>query len=225
MEKSFEEMQKEVDSSERLRNWSEDGDELQKAKEDLYIYPGPRSRPCTLRPGDRNYGEAPPGAKSPSPTPGSRRTIRIGPWKRNDEVAKKKNQRLSWMDSTYRGNREKYISEEVLGRREVYLEPNKFPYHMPPDLEHWTIWCRHDMEHKELCDYIEGWLDARKPHNVIAWNYDDNRGRRTIDLWHVHIYFKGADGKPPEINCSLSARKSSTPGPRRTLSNRSPCSV
>lgn len=225
MEASFEDLRKEADSTERLQNWSERGGELERAKWDLYLYPAPRTRPASLRPGQTGYGEAPPGARSPSPTRDSTRTIRIGPWKRNDEVARRKNARLSWMDRTYRGNRERFVMEQVLRRRDVLVEPNKFPYFLPPDIEHWTIWSRRTFNHRELCEYIEGWLAARKPHNVVAWNYDDNRGRRTIDVWHVHIYFKGAGGQRPTIgNCS-SLRKSSTPAPFRAASNRSPCSV
>jgi len=220
MPASFEELRKEVDSAERLQNWSERGGERNRAELDLYLYPAPRTRPPSLRPGQSGYGEAPPGARSPSPSQGSTRTIRIGPWKRCDEVARRKNARLSWMDRTFRGNRERFVLDHVLRRRDVLLEPNRFPYFLPPDIEHWTIWSRRTMGHQELCDYIQAWLDARKPHNVVAWNYDDNRGRRTIDVWHVHIYFKGAGGEKPRIggkNCSQT--------PRPTSSNRSPCSV
>jgi len=197
MEASFEELRREADSMERLQNWSDRDRELEDAKWDLYLYPGPRPRPPSLRPGEEGYGEAPPGARSPSPTPGSMRTIRIGPWRRSDEVMKKKDARLQWMDSTFRGNRERYVLEHVLKGRDVLLEPNKFPYFMPPGLDHWTIWARRDFGHNELCEYIEGWLKAREPHNVVAWQYDDNRGRRTIDIWHVHLYFKGANGQRP----------------------------
>lgn len=214
MEASFEELRQEADSVERLENWSERGGELARAKLDLYLYPAPRPRPPSLRHEDPGYGEAPPGARSPSPTRGSMRTIRIGPWKRNDEVAQRKNARLSWMDRTFRGNRERFVSEQVLKRRDVLVEPNRFPYFLPPDLDHWTIWSRRTFSHGELCAYIEAWLEARKPHNVVAWNYDDNRGRRTIDIWHVHIYFQGADGQRPVIGSSA-----------RSHSLRSPCSV
>lgn len=220
---SFEELRKEVDSAERMQNWSERGGERARADEDLYLYPAPRTRPPSLRPGESGYGEAPPGARSPSPTAGSTRTIRIGPWKRNDEVARKKSARLAYLDRTYRGNREKFVMERVLRRRDVLVEPNRFPYHLPPDIEHWTIWSRTEFDHQDLCDYIEAWLDARKPHNVIAWNYDDNRGRRTIDVWHVHIYFKGAGGKPPQ----LCRRGDDRPDKheKKHSTGRSPCSV
>lgn len=221
MEGSFQELSREADTAERLQNWSKTGGELEAALEDLYFYPAPRTRPVSLRPGEEGYGEAPLGARSPSPSASSRRTIRIGPWKRNDEVTERKNARLAWMDSTYRGNREKFVLEEVLGGREVLVEPNKFPYHLPPGIEHWTIWRRQEMGHEELCEYIEGWLRAREPHNVIAWNYDDNRGRRTIDVWHVHIYFQGKDGQPPSF-CKGS--KSDRPQ-EVTKKGRSPCSV
>lgn len=217
---SFEELRKEVDSAERLTNWSERSDELKRAEEDLYFYPAPRTRPPSHRPRDEGYGEAPPGARSPSPTRGSLRSIRIGPWRRSDEVAKRKSARLAWMDRTYRGNREKFVLERVLRRRDVYLEPNKYPYQLPPGIEHWTIWSRTSFGHKDLCEYIEAMLDAGKPHNVVAWNYDDNRGRRTISVWHVHIYFQGADGQPPTWQRSI---RSSSPG--KMSAHRSPCSV
>lgn len=222
MQKSFEELRQVADTAERLQNWCEGGKlELERAKQDLYLYPAPRTRPTSLRPGDPGYGEAPDGACPPSCSAGSRRTIRIGPWKRSEEVAHKKNERLAWIDETFRGNRERFIMNTVLDGREVVVEPNKFPYFLPPDIEHWTIWSRHDMDHRELCDYMEKWLDAREPHNVIAWNYDDNRGRRTIDIWHVHIYFQGADGKLPVFKQSQGLRHTAS----RSSSHRSPCSV
>lgn len=217
---SFEELRKEVDSAERLQNWSEGSKERSIALEDIYVYPYPRTCPPPLRPGDEEYGEAPAGARSPSPTRDSMRKIRIGPWRRSDEVMERKTARLAWMDRTYRGNRERYVMEKLLKRRETYLEPNLFPYQLPPDLEHWTIWSRRDMEHDELCKYVEGWLEERKPNNVVSWNYDDNRGKRTISVWHVHIYFQGANGEAP----SIGQRSRQCNSPRKSL-HRSPCSV
>ncbi|CAE7326980.1 unnamed protein product, partial [Symbiodinium sp. CCMP2456] len=113
------------------------------------------------------------------------------PWKRDDTVTRRKNARLAYLDRRYKGDREYYVDKYVLGSRDVLLERNRFPYQLPPGAEHWTIWCRHEMGHEELCNYVEAWLDAREPHHVVSWNYDDNRGRRTINIWHVHIYFQG----------------------------------
>jgi len=223
MHESFEELRSTVDVAERLKNWDPNGEELTRAKRDLYLYPAPRCR-GTIRPGDAGYGEAPPGARPPSPTPNSRRTIEIGPWKRNDDVMKAKSARLKWMDDTYKGNREKYVLEEVLAGRETLLERNMFPYALPPGMEHWTIWSRTVMEHAALCQYIQGWLNARRPHNVAAWNYDDNRQMRTIDVWHVHVYFQGADGEPPKF-CTNHTGDQLKDKTFRTLSARSPCSV
>lgn len=219
---SFTELKKEVDSAEHLLNWSERSDEQKTAEEDLYFYPPPRTHPPSLRPGDRGYAEPPNGARSPSRRPGSRRTVRIGPWKRNDAVMAEKNARLSWMDRTFRGDRETFVLDQVLGGRDVLVEPNRFPYMLPPGTEHWIIWSRRTMGHSELCEYIEGWLDAREPHNVISWNYDDNRGRRTIDVWHVHIYLQGHPNKVPLIPGRTTY---SRPHSARLPSYRSSCSV
>ncbi|CAK9023616.1 Zeta_toxin domain-containing protein [Durusdinium trenchii] len=205
LERSFQELSRYVCVAERMKNWCEGSYELEEAKEDLYLYPAPRTRPPALRPGMKHYGEAPDGARPPSPSAGSRRKLQIGPWKRNDEVTQKKNARLAWMDHTYHGDREYYVDKHVLGSRDILLERNKFPYQLPPGAEHWTIWSRKPMDHDELCDYVEGWLDAREPHHVVSWNYDDNRGRRTINIWHIHIYFQVRGGRPPRLTCPSEA--------------------
>jgi len=218
----YERLRGEVDSAERLQNWSERGEEMRLAEADLHFYPAPRTHPPALRPGCKGYGEAPLGACPPSSTPGSRRTLVIGPWKRTDEMARKKRERLTWMDETYPGDRESYISEHVLGIRDVLIELNRYPYQLPAGVEHWTIWSRRSMEHKELCEYVEAWLDAREPHGVISWNYDDNRGRRTIDIWHVHLYFQGRPGSGRLLASRPKRRQpTQTPSPPQ----RSPCSA
>lgn len=224
---SFERLRKDVDTAERRPNWCEDSDELQVAQRDMYFYPPPRTRPPGHRPGERGYGRAPDGARTPSPTRGSRRTVLVGPWKRGDEVMEEKNKRLEWMDRVYGGDREKYVYESVLCGRETVLEPNRYPYQLPPDLEHWIIWSRRTMHHDQLCEYIEGWLDAREPHNVMSWNYDDNRGRKTIDIWHVHIYFRGRNGEGPWIRRRARAPDSKASRPAQSASRHrlSPCSV
>lgn len=223
---SFNELRREADATERLQNWSESSGERRRADYDLYFYPPPRTRPPGRRQGERGWGEMPAGACMPSRAEGSRRTLLIGPWKRNDDVMREKNQRLEWMDRTFRGNRERYVLDEVLGNRDILLEPNRYPYQLPPGLEHWTIWALRAMNHDELCEYIEGWLDARVPHDCISWNYDDNRGKRTIDIWHVHIYFQGRDGKSPGFRSPHSAVATKRPSQLSASRHRmSPCSV
>lgn len=208
--RSFDELSRLADVAERRQNWSEHSGELRRAETDLWMYPAPRTRPPGLRPGERGYGEAPDGARSPSRSRCSRRTIRIGPWKRSDSVLKEKNRRLDWIDRTYNGNREKLILETSLAGREDILEQNRYPYQLPPGIEHWVLWSRRDMTPKQLCEYVERWLESREPHNVVAWNYDDNRGRRTIDIYHVHVYFQGRDGKGPVFRQrALSAKSTS----------------
>eukprot|EP00929_Paragymnodinium_shiwhaense_P020898 TRINITY_DN13783_c0_g1_i1.p1 TRINITY_DN13783_c0_g1~~TRINITY_DN13783_c0_g1_i1.p1 ORF type:complete len:564 (+),score=84.40 TRINITY_DN13783_c0_g1_i1:179-1870(+) len=226
LSESFEKLRREVDFAERRLNWDEKSDELQVAKKDLYFYPPPRARPPGARPGEKGYARAPDGARSPSPSRGSRRKVVIGPWKRGDEVMSEKNKRLEWMDRVYGGDRERFVYQEVLCGRETMLEPNRYPYQLPPDLEHWIIWSRKDMKHDDLCDYIERWLDAREPHNVMSWNYDDNRGRRTIDIWHVHIYFQGHNGEGPWIRRRAGPdSKFSRPAQSASRRRLSPCSV
>jgi len=209
---SYKELRSAVDFAERLKNWSEES-EMQAAELDLYLYPAPRARPPALRPGDAEYGQGPSGACPISKDSQSMRTLHIGPWKRSDDVMDRKNARLAWMDRMYRGNRELFALDNVLKGRDIFLEPNMFPYQLPAGVVHWTLWARQEMRHTELCDYIDTWLRARIPHNVISWNYDDNRGRRTIDVWHVHIYFQGCDGQEPSIEDG------------KRPSDRSPCSV
>jgi len=219
MQGVFEQLRLEADTAERLENWDEHSEELRHAKYDLHFYPAPRTRPPSVRPGSPEYGEPPPGACPPSATPGSRRSFVIGPWKRTDEMARKKRDRLTWMDEKYSGDREHFVSEYVLGVRDVLLELNHYPYKLPPGVEHWTLWSRRSMGHRELCDYVEAWLDAREPHGVVSWNYDDNRGRRTIDIWHVHIYFQGEPGTGPLVGSRRQAAHARSPV------QRSPCSV
>jgi len=190
MARSFETLRTWADSVQRLRNWDPNSGELEKAKLDLWLYPTPRTRAPSVRPCQEGYGDPPEGALSPSRKPRALRTMRVGPWKRNDEVMRAKTARLAWMDRTYNGDRERYIMERVLTPdKDVVMEPNRFPYHMPPDCEHWTIWAREEFTHAEIEDFIEDWMKKRWGDEYVTWNYDDNLGAKTISIWHVHIYF------------------------------------
>lgn len=199
MAASYEELSRRVESAERLQNWSKESGELAVAERDLHLYPAPQSRPPALRPGDHGYGEPSRGARSPSRTCGSRRTLRVGPWKRTDAMVRRKGRRLAWMSRAYRGQRERFVLDKVLGQRDVLLERNRFQYLLPPGIEHWTLWARHAMQHAELCEYVERWLEQQKESRVHRWNYEDTQGKRSIDVWHVHVYFQGEGGRPPTL--------------------------
>lgn len=189
MARSFDTLRTWADSAERLRNWDPNNGELEKAKLDLWVYPAPRTRAPSVRPCHEGYGDPPDGACPPSRRPGSRRTMVVGPWKRNDEVMRAKTARLAWMDRTYNGDRERYVLERVLRDQDIVMEPNRFPYHMPPDCEHWTIWSREEMSHEGIAEFVEDWMKKRWPDEYVTWNYDDNLGAKTISIWHIHIYF------------------------------------
>lgn len=69
------------------------------------------------------------------------------------------------------------------------LEPNMFPYNTPSGIEHWTLWSKTDLTLQELEDYVVEWIQANKP-EVVKWNYDENYGERSIDIYHKHVYFQ-----------------------------------
>src|SRR5690606_10940866 len=59
----------------------------------------------------------------------------------------------------------------------------------PDGIEHWTLWSVKDLCHGEVCEFVEDWLATNFPH-VHRWNYDDNLGQRSIELFHVHVYIE-----------------------------------
>ncbi|CAE7836290.1 unnamed protein product, partial [Symbiodinium microadriaticum] len=65
---------------------------------------------------------APDGARPPSPSAGSRRKLRIGPWKRDDTVTRRKNARLAYLDRRYKGDRASEASSYGKGVRAVVLQ-------------------------------------------------------------------------------------------------------
>ena len=67
-----------------------------------------------------------------------------------------------------------------------------FPYDTPAGIEHWTLWHVKDLNHEQVKQYVENWIDANALH-VERWNYDDNP-ERSIDIFHVHVYFQVAEG-------------------------------
>eukprot|EP00644_Phytophthora_capsici_P006187 jgi/Phyca11/508071/fgenesh2_kg.PHYCAscaffold_32_\ len=121
----------------------------------------------------------------------SRRTLYIEYWSRTDECKERKWDHLDEIAEKY-GTAEEHIFSTTLKGRTAFLEPNMFPYDTPAGIEHWTLWHLKDLNHEQVKQYVENWIDANAPH-VERWNYDDNP-ERSIDIFHVHVYFQVAEG-------------------------------
>lgn len=121
----------------------------------------------------------------------SRRTLYIEYWSRTNECKERKWDHLDEIAETY-GSAEEHIFATTLKGRSAFLEPNMFPYDTPAGIEHWTLWHIKDLNHEQVKQYVESWIDANASH-VERWNYDDNP-ERSIDIFHVHVYFQVAEG-------------------------------
>uniref|UniRef100_K3WHN1 Uncharacterized protein n=1 Tax=Globisporangium ultimum (strain ATCC 200006 / CBS 805.95 / DAOM BR144) TaxID=431595 RepID=K3WHN1_GLOUD len=121
----------------------------------------------------------------------SRRTLYIEYWSRTDECKERKWDHLDEIAEKY-GAAEDHIFDTTLRGRTACLEPNMFPYDTPAGIEHWTLWHVKELNHEQIKQYVENWIDANAPH-VVRWNYDDNP-ERSIDIFHVHVYLQVADG-------------------------------
>jgi len=86
-------------------------------------------------------------------------------------------------------SREDLVLRTTLWNRSTALEPNMFPYKTPKGIEHYTLWSTRDMSHNEIVRYVDGWLRKRFP-QVRRWQYDDNSGERSIELFHVHVFIE-----------------------------------
>jgi hypothetical protein len=128
---------------------------------------------------------------SEAPRLHSRRTLYIEYWSRTDECKERKWDHLDEINEKY-GSAEEHIFDTTLKGRTACLEPNMFPYDTPAGIEHWTLWHVKDLNHEQVKQYVENWIDANAPH-VERWNYDDNP-ERSIDIFHVHVYFQVAEG-------------------------------
>lgn len=124
---------------------------------------------------------------SPVPSRLSRRTLYIEYWSRTDECKERKWDHLDEIADKY-GAPEDHIFDTTLRGRTACLEPNMFPYNTPAGIEHWTLWHVKELNHSQIKQYVENWIDANAPH-VESWNYDDNP-ERSIDIFHVHVYLQ-----------------------------------
>lgn len=64
-----------------------------------------------------------------------------------------------------------------------------FPYDVPTDVEHWTLWSRKDLSEAEMEAFVEAWAAENHPH-AVEWECDNNEGERSIDWFHVHVFFR-----------------------------------
>ncbi|CAN0341859.1 unnamed protein product [Laminaria digitata] len=64
-----------------------------------------------------------------------------------------------------------------------------FPYDVPTDVEHWTLWSRHDLTDADMQEFVQNWAACNHPH-VVEWECDNNEGDRSIDWFHVHVFFR-----------------------------------
>ena len=104
-------------------------------------------------------------------------------------------------------------------QRETVLERNMFPYDVPTDVEHWTLWSRKDLNQTELEEFVQKWAAENHPH-VVEWECDNNEGDRSIDWYHVHVFFRlGCEDKTGVPRDPSSAYRGPCGTPACTVSN------
>jgi hypothetical protein len=109
-------------------------------------------------------------------------------WERSEGCRDAKSLHMDRVDNVCY-SREELVLLTTLWRDEVVLEPNMFPYDTPHGVEHYTLWSLYDLSHKEIVRYVDAWLSRRYP-QVCRWQYDDNNGERSIELFHVHVFIE-----------------------------------
>lgn len=143
-----------------------------------------------------------------------RRTLRLKYWTRTHECKERKWDHMDYIDSHF-SSREEYILQVCLGylaihlglekltscfqttfkNADVVIEPNMFPYETPDDILHFILWNRKDMVLDEVEDFVHNWIENEAPFEVLEWNYDENEGERSINLYHVHVFLRVSSSK------------------------------
>eukprot|EP01037_Dinobryon_pediforme_P038436 gene38436-46453_t len=103
-------------------------------------------------------------------------------------------------------SRERLVLLTTLWREDIAIEPNMFPYSTPPGIEHYTLWSIEDLTHEQIQFFVDKWLRRNHP-QVRRWQYDDNSGERSFNIFHVHVFIEmvpysftpreGLEYKPP----------------------------
>jgi len=110
-------------------------------------------------------------------------------WDRSDDCREAKVKHMDRIDEMFQKDRESVILHTTLWKEDTVLERNMFPYETPVGIEHYTLWSIHDLNHEQICSFVEDWLSRYFP-QVRRWEYDDNSGDRSIELFHVHVFFE-----------------------------------
>uniref|UniRef100_A0A7S3HKL5 Uncharacterized protein n=1 Tax=Spumella elongata TaxID=89044 RepID=A0A7S3HKL5_9STRA len=111
-------------------------------------------------------------------------------WERTDHCKEAKLRHTDRIDHMC-GSRESLVLKTTLWKEDIVLEPNMFPYYTPYGVEHYTLWSVEDLTHEQIVSFVDRWLYRHMPH-VRRWQYDDNSGERSIDLFHVHVFIETA---------------------------------
>lgn len=109
-------------------------------------------------------------------------------WERSEGCKEAKLDHMDRVDNVC-SSREELVLLTTLWRDDIVLEPNMFPYDCPYGVEHYTLWSVYDLSHREIQRYVDGWLSRHYP-EVRRWQYDDNSGERSIELFHVHVFIE-----------------------------------
>lgn len=122
----------------------------------------------------------------------AQRTLQIDYWSRSEECLERKWDHMDTIDNKAL-SREDHILATTLKDHHTVLEPNMFPYDTPEGIEHWTLWSRDEMDDNDVERYVSTWIKKNAPH-VLRWNFDENAAR-SINLFHVHVYFQVSIGR------------------------------
>jgi len=109
-------------------------------------------------------------------------------WERDEDCKQAKISHMNSLDELC-DSREYLILHTTLWKKSTVLEPNMFPYRTPQGIEHYTLWSCYDLSHEEIQTFVDDWLFHHFP-RVRRWQYDDNCGDRSIDLFHVHVFIE-----------------------------------
>jgi len=122
-------------------------------------------------------------------SPGPPCDLPIEYWTRSEACTERKRAHVEAIDREggYWGM-EDHIERTVFAAADadVVLEPNMFPYDVPPGISHWTLWSREPMSEREIVRWTKAHLAEAKP-SVTSWNYDLN-DNNSVDVPHYHVF-------------------------------------